>query len=101
MMAEVYPLAQAVADDVAPVLLETRITYERPLRLQDQVVGRIWAAGRTGARWHIGAEFRVGGTVHARASRPACSCGFPRESRSLPRKSSSSTASTRVEGATA
>lgn len=67
LMAEVYPLARAVAEDVAPLLLETRITYERPLRLQDQVVGRIWAAGRTGARWHIGAEFRVGGTVHARA----------------------------------
>jgi len=67
MMAEVYPLTQAVADDVAPVLLETRIVYKRPLRLQDQVVGRIWAAGMTGARRHIGAEFRVGGIVHARA----------------------------------
>jgi acyl-CoA thioester hydrolase len=67
MMAKVYPLAQAVADDVAPVLLETTITYEHPLRLEDSVVGRIWAAGMTGARWHIGAEFRVGETVHARA----------------------------------
>jgi acyl-CoA thioester hydrolase len=67
MMAEVYPLAQAVADDVAPVLLETRIVYERSLRLQDQVVGRIWAIGMTRARWRIGAEFRVGRTVHARA----------------------------------
>jgi acyl-CoA thioester hydrolase len=67
MMAEVYPLARAVADDVAPVLLETWIGYERPLRLQDQVVGRIWAIGMTGARWRIGAEFRVGRTVHARA----------------------------------
>ena len=67
MMAEVYPLARAVAEDVAPVLLETRIAYERPLRLQDQVVGRIWSAGMTGARWRVGAEFRVGGNVHARA----------------------------------
>ena len=67
MMAEVYPLAQAVADDVAPVLLETRITYERPLTLQDRLMGRIWAVGMTGARWRIGAEFRVGDAVHARA----------------------------------
>lgn len=67
MMAEVYPLAQAVADDVAPVLLETRIAYERPLTLQNRVVGRIWAAGMTGARWRIGAAFRVGEIVHARA----------------------------------
>lgn len=67
MMAEVYPLAQAVADDVAPVLLETKISYERPLTLPDRVVGRIWAIAMTGVRWRIGAEFRVGETVHARA----------------------------------
>ena len=67
MMAEVYPLAEAVADDVAPVLLETRISYERPLTLRDRLVGRIWAIGMTGVRWRIGAEFRVGDTVHARA----------------------------------
>ena len=67
MMAEVYPLADAVADDVAPVLLETRISYERPLTLQDRMVGRIWAIAMTGVRWRVGAEFRVGGTVHARA----------------------------------
>jgi acyl-CoA thioester hydrolase len=67
MMAEVYPLAEAVADDVAPVLLETRISYERPLTLRDRVIGRIWAIAMTGVRWRIGAEFRVGDTVHARA----------------------------------
>jgi acyl-CoA thioester hydrolase len=67
MMEEVYPLAQAVADDVAPVLLETRIAYERPLTLQDRPVGRIWATAMTGVRWRIAAEFRVGETVHARA----------------------------------
>ena len=67
MLAQVYPVAQGVADDVAPVLLETRIAYERPLTLQDRVVGRIWAAGMTGVRWRIGAEFRVGEAVHARA----------------------------------
>ncbi len=67
MMAEVYPLAQAVADDVAPVLLETRISYERPLTLRDRVIGRIWAIDMTGVRWRIGAEFRAGDTVHARA----------------------------------
>ena len=67
MMAEVYPLERAVADDVAPVLLETRVSYERPLTLGDRVTGRIWAIGMTGVRWRIGAEFRVGDTVHARA----------------------------------
>ena len=67
MMAEVYPLAAAVADDVAPVLLETRISYERPLTLGDRVVGRIWAIAMKGARWRVGAEFRVGEAVHARA----------------------------------
>jgi acyl-CoA thioester hydrolase len=65
MMAEVYPLARAVADDVAPVLLETKISYERPLTLQDRVLGRVWAVAMTGVRWRIGAEFRVGDAVHA------------------------------------
>ena len=67
MMAEVYPLTAAVADDVAPVLLETRISYERPLALADRVVGRIWAIAMKGARWRVGAEFRVGNAVHAHA----------------------------------
>jgi acyl-CoA thioester hydrolase len=49
------------------VLLETRISYERPLSLQDCVLGRIWAIAMTGVRWRVGAEFRVGETVHARA----------------------------------
>jgi acyl-CoA thioester hydrolase len=65
MMGEAYPLAQAVAEDVAPVLLETRIAYERPLTLQDRPVGRIWATAMTGLRWSVAAEFRVGATVHA------------------------------------
>jgi acyl-CoA thioester hydrolase len=67
MMDEVYPLAQAVADDVAPVLLETRIKYERPLTLQDRPIGRIWATTMTGVRWGIAADFRVAETVHALA----------------------------------
>ncbi|HTZ77031.1 MAG TPA: thioesterase family protein [Stellaceae bacterium] len=67
MMAEVYPLPQAVAEDVAPVLLETRVTYQHPLTLQDRPVGRIWATSMKGVRWRIAAEIRVGETVHARA----------------------------------
>jgi acyl-CoA thioester hydrolase len=67
MMAEVYPLERAVADDVAPVLLETHVAYERPLTLGARVTGRIWATAMTGVRWSIGAEFRFGDAVHARA----------------------------------
>jgi len=67
MMEEVYPLSQAVADDMAPVLLETRIKYERPLALQDRPIGRIWATAMTGVRWRIAADFRVGETLHASA----------------------------------
>jgi len=67
MMEEVYPVSQAVADDVAPVLLETRIAYEHPLTLQDRPRGRIWATSMRGVRWRIAAEIRVGDTVHAHA----------------------------------
>jgi acyl-CoA thioester hydrolase len=67
MMDEAYPLRRAVAEDVAPILLETHIAYERPLTLQDQPVGRIWATQMSGVRWRIAAEIRVGEIVHARA----------------------------------
>lgn len=67
MMEEAYSLPQAVADDVAPILLETHVTYEHPLTLQDRPVGRIWATAMSGVRWSIAAEILVGTTIHARA----------------------------------
>ena len=67
MLQEAYPIARALAEDVAPILLETRIQYERPITIHDQVMGRMWVTGMAQVRWHVAAEFAVGDMVHARA----------------------------------
>ena len=67
MMAEAYPIARALADDVAPILLETHIAYERPVTIHDRLVGRMWSTEMGRVKWHLAAEFVVGDAVHARA----------------------------------
>lgn len=67
MMEEAYPIARALAEDVAPILLETKIAYERPVTIHDALRGRMWATEMGRVKWHLAAEFVVGDAVHARA----------------------------------
>ena len=67
MMEEAYPIARALADDVAPILLETKIAYERPVTIHDALRGRMWATEMGRVKWHLAATFVVGDAVHARA----------------------------------
>jgi acyl-CoA thioester hydrolase len=67
LMERAYPLIQALAEDVAPMLLATRITYRRPVTIADPLVGRIWVAALGRVRWRLAAEFAVGATIHAEA----------------------------------
>jgi acyl-CoA thioester hydrolase len=67
MMDEAYPIARALAEDVAPILLGTRIAYLKPVTIQDAPLGRMWATAMGRVRWHLAAEFVVGDVVHARA----------------------------------
>ena len=67
MLDEAYPIARALAEDTAPILLETRIAYERPVTIHDAVTGRMWVSEMGRVKWHLGAEFVVGAAVHARA----------------------------------
>jgi acyl-CoA thioester hydrolase len=62
-----YPLLQALAEDVAPILLATRISYRWPVTIADPVVGRIRVAGLSRVRWRLAAEFTVGTKIHAEA----------------------------------
>src|SRR5260370_1120454 len=57
MMDEAYPLPRALADDVAPILLETRISYARPLTIRDRPRGRIWVKRMERIHWVLMAEF--------------------------------------------
>lgn len=67
MMEEAYPIARALADDVAPILLETRIAYLRPVTIHDALRGRMWVTAMERVKWHLAAEFVAGGEIRARA----------------------------------
>src|SRR5208337_3555434 len=67
LMDEAYPLIQALAEDVAPILLATRISYRRPVTISDPLIGRMRVAGLRRVRWRLAAEFTVAGAVHAEA----------------------------------
>jgi acyl-CoA thioester hydrolase len=67
LMDEAYPLVQALADDVAPILVSTRINYRRPVTIADHLVGRMRVASLSRVRWRLAAEFTVGGVICAEA----------------------------------
>jgi acyl-CoA thioester hydrolase len=67
LMAKSYPLPRALAEDVAPVLLETRISYRRPVVIGDPLIGRMRVAALGRVRWRLAAEFAVMGHIHAEA----------------------------------
>ncbi len=68
LMAPIYPIERALRDDVAPILLSTNISYEKPVTIQEaDLVGRMWVPAMERVKWHVAAEFAVGDRVHARA----------------------------------
>jgi acyl-CoA thioester hydrolase len=67
LMDEAYPLVRALADDVAPILTDTRIAYRRPVTIADKLLGRIRVAALGRVRWRLAANFTVAGAVHAEA----------------------------------
>ena len=67
LMDRAYPLIRALAEDVAPILLSTRIVYRRPVTIADPLIGRMRVSRLSRVRWHLDAEFTVNGVVHAEA----------------------------------
>ena len=67
LMDQVYPLTRALDEDVAPILLSTRIQYRRPVMIRDALTGHIRVAGLDRVRWRLTAEFTVAGAVCAEA----------------------------------
>ena len=67
LLDQAYPLLRALAEDIAPILLSTRIDYRRPVTIADPLVGPMRVAGLRRVRWRLAAKFTVGGAVHAEA----------------------------------
>jgi acyl-CoA thioester hydrolase len=67
LMEQAYPLIRALAEDVAPILLATRISYRRPVTIADPLIGRMRVSALGRVRWRLAAEFTVGAAVHVEA----------------------------------
>jgi acyl-CoA thioester hydrolase len=67
LMADVYTMADMLADGVTPVLTRTEIDYRRPLRFGDQPIGTMWVTNLSRIKWTIEAEIMVGEQQHATA----------------------------------
>ena len=77
ILAEYFPLEQAMREQgISPVLLRTSIDYRQPIRIFDQVVGRMWVQKLGRARMVLKAEFVVDGQVRAIAEQSGCFIDF-------------------------
>ncbi len=65
LMEEAYPLREALAEDVAPILLSTAIRYRRPVTIDDRLLGRMRVEALGRVRWRLAAFFTVSGAMHA------------------------------------
>jgi acyl-CoA thioester hydrolase len=57
LLDEYLPLNGLMENGYAPVLVETQITYKRPIKLFDRVMGRAWISNTTKVKWQVTAEF--------------------------------------------
>lgn len=53
---EHWQLDQQVEQGYAPILAGTEIEYKRPIKLTDQVIGRLWASNVGRLKWTVAAE---------------------------------------------
>ena len=61
------PLNKQLYDGIAPVILDTKISYKSPIRILDQPRGVMWIQDMTYVRWTVVAEFRVGERIASSA----------------------------------
>lgn len=60
-------LRDMLKDGRLPVLAHSEIDYRRPLKLLDEVEGRIWVDELNGPKWSLASEFVRDGVIVARA----------------------------------
>lgn len=68
ILAEHFPMDVQLAANQGPILVKTEITYQGPLRLFDEPVGRMWVSRLGRARWEVQAEISLGDQIAATAS---------------------------------
>ncbi len=63
LVAEHYPMEQALADGRTPILTHTDIHYKWPTRFGDEVVGQMWISQLSRTKWEVQAEIVANGLV--------------------------------------
>lgn len=53
---EHLPIHQQMEQGYVPILAGTEIEYKRPIKLKDQVIGRLWASNLGRLKWTVQAE---------------------------------------------
>ncbi len=65
---ENFPLDKQVEQGYAPILAGTEIEYKRPIKLSDQVIGRLWLSNLGRFKWIVEAEFLSNNEIAATAT---------------------------------
>ena len=56
LVASHYPIEAMLADGFTPILTQTEIAYQRPVRFGDTVTGRMWLSHLGRTKWTVQAE---------------------------------------------
>lgn len=65
---EHWQLDQQVEQGYAPIIAGTEIEYKRPIKLTDQVIGRLWASNLGRLKWTVTAEILANNQLAAVAT---------------------------------
>lgn len=65
VLADVLPIDEILATGISPILTRTEIDYRWPVRIGDEVVGRMWVSDLSHTRWTLNSEIVVGDRVCA------------------------------------
>jgi acyl-CoA thioester hydrolase len=65
---EHLPIHQQIEQGYVPVLAGTEIEYKRPIKLIDQVIGRLWASDLGRLKWTVQAEILANNQLAAVAT---------------------------------
>jgi acyl-CoA thioester hydrolase len=67
ILTEHFPMEDQLAKNQGPILVKTEITYQGPLRLFDEPLGRMWVSHLGRVRWEVQAEILLDDQIAATA----------------------------------
>lgn len=68
ILAEHFPMEEQLAANQGPILVRTEVSYQGPLRLFDEPLGRMWVSRLGRVRWEVQAEITLDDQVAATAT---------------------------------